>query len=110
MTMHVLAMLSSTFISVLGLAAVTQATSSSCKSLRWAECEDIDSDVTVPYECATHAVPLDWTEPEKHNLTLQLLRIPAPVQPSRGSIQFNFGGPGAEARNVLLSLSPRLLR
>lgn len=98
------------FIILSLLAVLSQTVASSCKTLHWAECEDIDTDATIPYECATHLVPLDWTEPEEEKLRLQLLRIPAPVQPSRGSIQFNFGGPGAEARNYLLNLSTRLLR
>lgn len=60
--------------------------------------------------CGNLEVPLDYTEPSSNaTLTLQLARVPASSQPSKGSILFNFGGPGATGRGTLGLLGPALL-
>jgi hypothetical protein len=51
-------------------------------------------------------VPRDYTDPESKPLALELLRVPALVQPSNGSILFNFGGPGEAARGTLSGYGP----
>lgn len=78
-------------------------------TLQWAKCNGFD-DSTVPVDCSSLDVPLDYTdsEPGSRTLRLDLLRAPAPKQPSRGSVLVNFGGPGAEAKNTLLLYAAQL--
>lgn len=53
-------------------------------------------------QCANISVPLDYTrERSNSTLTLELLRAPAQKQPSKGSVLFNFGGPGLVGRSQL---------
>lgn len=42
-------------------------------------------------------------------INLQLVRVPAPKQPSKGNISFNFGGPGFPARNTLVGSGAKFL-
>jgi hypothetical protein len=48
-----------------------------------------------PYQCANLTVPLDYTDPNSQDLTLDLLRVEALHRPAKKSILFNPGGPGA---------------
>ena len=53
-------------------------------------------------DCATLRVPLDYTEPESTEfLDLNLIRVPATRGASKGSLLFNFGGPGDSGVEVL---------
>ncbi|KAI5863924.1 alpha/beta-hydrolase [Durotheca rogersii] len=77
--------------------------------LQWGPCNTTEVPSQVPVQCSTLEVPLDYTEPgsgETH--ILDLVRVPAPVQPSKGSIVLNFGGPGGTARDVVGALSMEL--
>lgn len=56
-------------------------------------------------DCGNLSVPLDYSnDTSTDKLTLQLLKVPAAIQPSKGSILFNFGGPGEPGRSGLASL------
>ncbi len=78
--------------------------------IQWGACNETAINSTLPVECGNLGVPLDYTEPTSNEtLTLELLRVPAAVQPSRGSILFNFGGPGVTGRGALALLAPALL-
>lgn len=71
-------------------------------SLQWGPCNKTEVPSNVPVECSTLLVPLDYSEPKSNEtLLLDLVRVPAPVKPSKGSILFNFGGPGGTARDVI---------
>ncbi len=61
--------------------------------IAWAACET--DGASTPVLCGSLSVPLDYTD-TKSNATigLELRKIPAAKSPSRGSILFNFGGPG----------------
>ncbi|KAF4457089.1 Peptidase S33 tripeptidyl aminopeptidase-lik [Fusarium austroafricanum] len=96
-------------VSFVLLAPLTGAVSLKPKGLKWEKCKDIVSNSSLPYKCATHEVPLDWTAPQNNTIKLQLIKVPATKQPAKGSIQFNFGGPGLEGRNTLLAFAERLL-
>ncbi|KAF7585874.1 hypothetical protein BBP40_009949 [Aspergillus hancockii] len=62
------------------------------QQIQWAPCEN---NGTLPTECATFPVPLDYTDGASNvTLDLNLTRISASKSPSRGSIFLNFGGPG----------------
>jgi pimeloyl-ACP methyl ester carboxylesterase len=60
-------------------------------SLSWQACDD-------GFECASAAVPLDYSRPNKATYHVAMVRIPA-ADPSKrlGSLFINFGGPGAGA-------------
>lgn len=62
-------------------------------SLEWEECEDEDL-LAAGVECATFAVPLDWSDTSGETIDLGLVRIPAGGE-SRGILLANPGGPGA---------------
>ncbi|KAB8279170.1 Alpha/Beta hydrolase protein [Aspergillus minisclerotigenes] len=67
------------------------------EKIAWGNCED--EGVTAPAQCGNLTVPLDYTEPDSgKTLQLQLLKVPAIREPKKGTILFNFGGPGLEAR------------
>ncbi|KAH8599192.1 hypothetical protein B0O99DRAFT_384751 [Bisporella sp. PMI_857] len=74
----------------------------------WSPC-DKEINSTLPSECGNLYVPLDYTDLiYGETLKLELLKIPALVQPSKGSILLNFGGPGFIARSTLAILAPIL--
>lgn len=62
--------------------------------IEWHDCED--------WQCADFVVPLDYTNPDRGELTLALTRLPAGNPATRiGSLFFNPGGPGASAVDYL---------
>lgn len=76
----------------------TRATAS---RIEWGPC-DFEALGTLPVECGSLAVPLDYTDPSSNRtLNLELLRSRAIHTPSKGSILFNFGGPGYETIHTL---------
>ncbi|ETS76223.1 hypothetical protein PFICI_11610 [Pestalotiopsis fici W106-1] len=91
----------------LGIRAGQNSTSG---TIEWGACEEsINS--TLPIQCGTLTVPLDYTNvSDTRTIDLALLRIPSLNTTSKGSILFNFGGPGAEARNTLVSYEETLMR
>lgn len=90
--------------------AAAPPSSNSKPEVRWGACNATEVSSRVPIVCGNLKVPLDYTEPSSNaTLTLQLARVPASLQPSKGSILFNFGGPGATGRGTLGLLGPDLL-
>ncbi|EQB55567.1 hypothetical protein GCG54_00014647 [Colletotrichum gloeosporioides] len=87
--------------------ARADAASSGQKEIEWSDCAELNS--TEPIQCANLTMPLDYTSPNSSKtLDLQLLRIPATRQPSKGSILFNFGGPGVAGRPTMAGLGGAL--
>ena len=77
------------------------------KEIQWGECNFVSLGNT-PIECANLTVPLDYTKPvANETVQLSLVRVPA-TKESQGSILFNFGGPGSEARQNLASMGEKL--
>ncbi|KAI1139197.1 alpha/beta-hydrolase [Hypoxylon sp. FL0543] len=71
-------------------------------TLQWGPCNATEVPSDVPVQCSTLLVPLDYTEPNSgETLQLDLVKVLSPTQPSKGSILFNFGGPGGTARNEI---------
>ena len=67
-------------------------------TIEWGPCSELDSYIAkIPIECGTLAVPLDYTQPDRKTVNLQLPKFLAPKQPSRGTIQLGFFNPGEEA-------------
>nr|POF26071.1 tripeptidyl aminopeptidase [Quercus suber] len=80
---------------------------SAASQLPWQDCPELSTNATdVPYQCANLTVPLDYEDNCSRPLVLNLLKFPAPDQPSRGSILFNPGGPGTSGRNALYGFGP----
>ena len=75
--------------------------------IQWGQCA---FDASVPIECGSLEVPLDYTDPEAGTLDLSLSKVAAVNKPFKGSILFNFGGPGYEAIETLGGLAPLLLK
>jgi hypothetical protein len=70
------------------------------KVVQWGACTDNFGSI-LPVDCGTLLVPLDYTVASNETYTLDLLRVPATVQPAMGSIVLNFGGPGEVGRATL---------
>ncbi|KAJ4377477.1 hypothetical protein N0V83_000302 [Neocucurbitaria cava] len=87
-----------------GLSYPTDSPQTNTTSLNWTPC-DLDFPPSqqavidangVPIYCATLEVPLDYSNADnKETIQLQLLKIKATNEPSKGSVIFNPGGPGA---------------
>ncbi|EFE37774.1 proteinase, putative [Trichophyton verrucosum HKI 0517] len=98
-------LLSRTFLSICffarGLASpvTTSGRNQSEGKISWGPC---DINATLPIQCGSLGVPLDYTDSKSNaTLNLQLLKVPAINGASKGSILFNFGGPGFGARAKL---------
>lgn len=88
------------------LAISSHARPLSRRDVQWGPCTDINLNSSLLYDCGTLPVPLDYSDASRGNISLQLTRIPtAGDQPARGSILFNFGGPGEEARKTMVSFA-----
>ncbi|KAF2162728.1 hypothetical protein M409DRAFT_26965 [Zasmidium cellare ATCC 36951] len=86
------------------LASAAPAFSSrSTSKLQWGPCQSTNTTVTAGLQCATLPVPLDYQDEQcNQTLYLNLARSPAEGQ-SKGTILVNFGGPGLDGRNNLVS-------
>ncbi|KAF1808734.1 alpha/beta-hydrolase [Eremomyces bilateralis CBS 781.70] len=58
------------------------------------------------FGCGTLEVPLDYTGEIPGTLNLDVIKIPALKQPKKGSILFNWGGPGGDGLVNMASASP----
>lgn len=68
----------------------------------WGPCADFNQTGTLPIECGSLTVPLDYTDPSNAAvLDLELRRVAATKGPSIGSILVNYGGPGYNGRDSL---------
>jgi hypothetical protein len=75
------------------------------QSIDWTPCQIPGA--TLPTECGTLMVPLDYTDEAcEDKLALSLLRVPASQTTKKGSILLNFGGPGAHGIDDLPAFSP----
>ncbi|KAK6063972.1 TAP domain-containing protein [Seiridium cupressi] len=75
------------------------AQNSTSGAINWGPCA-FNSTVTVL--CGALEVPLDYTDSSSNEtVSLDLVKVPAAATPSKGSILFNFGGPGEEAVQTL---------
>lgn len=103
-------MLSHTLIVVASLSAAYAWPRPSKQDLAWGPCDaEMNFTSAYPYECATLKVPLDYTNAGNgQRLDLALLRVKALNQPSKGSILFNPGGPGAPGTQLVASLAKEM--
>jgi pimeloyl-ACP methyl ester carboxylesterase len=67
--------------------------------IQWTACDDF-------YQCAEFEVPIDYTDPDRGNFTLALIRLPAANPAARiGSLFINPGGPGGSAIDYLKAVA-----
>lgn len=78
--------------------------------IQWGPCDDAiqavvkASNYTGTTGCATLTVPLDYTNKSLNaTVPLNLFYAPSPAGNSKGTVQFNFGGPGLPGRTELAS-------
>lgn len=69
--------------------------------IAFAPCPDVNEEIAsltgsqgLSFECATLAVPLDYTRNDSTTIDLQLFQIAATQEPVLGTVLINFGGPG----------------
>ncbi|KAH7316914.1 proteinase [Stachybotrys elegans] len=75
-------------------------------SIRWEPCV-INGD--QPADCGKLLVPLDYSNvTAQDKIDISIVRIPAPIQPSKAGIYLNFGGPGAAGITEFAEFLPRL--
>lgn len=83
-----------------------QAGNATSGTIEWGPCT---FNGTLPILCGSLAVPLDYSDSrDTRTINLDLVKVPAINGPVRGSIQFNFGGPGYESIRSLASLADYL--
>ncbi|KAI1801215.1 alpha/beta-hydrolase [Daldinia bambusicola] len=86
----------------LSFIALSLAQTQGASKLQWGPCNKTEVPSEVPVDCSVLMVPLDYTEPDSdEKLQLDLVRVPALNKPSKGSILFNFGGPGGTGRDQI---------
>ncbi|KAL2673986.1 hypothetical protein Neosp_012432 [[Neocosmospora] mangrovei] len=92
---------------VLGLPQTLAAPSK--PQIKWGKCDlpwgkSTDDAIYGEVECATLKAPLDYTKPNNgKTIDLQLARVKASVQPAKGSVFWNPGGPGNSAVEYLVT-------
>lgn len=81
--------------------------------IKWTKCDPaLEKAKTSNFsiECANVTAPLDYTQRDcKDTITLELIRVPAAKEPSKGSILFNFGGPGDAGRSGMVDQMDKLM-
>jgi hypothetical protein len=77
-----------------------QAQPPSTSRIQWAPCPAAVNACDLhnrTFQCGTLAVPLDYSDPlSGQTLSLDIIKIPALKAPKKGSILFNWGGPGGD--------------
>src|SRR4051812_10178012 len=91
------------------LLLVARASCSLPAKVEWGHCQEGEFNTTLTVQCGSLSVPLDYAaKASNRSINLELVKLLAPVQPSKGSIQINFGGPGVPTREDLVALGPVL--
>ncbi|KPM36353.1 hypothetical protein AK830_g10221 [Neonectria ditissima] len=76
--------------------------------IAWKPCEF--KSVSSEISCGSLVVPLDYSDPcSNKTIELKLLKVHAVREPSKGSILFNFGGPGVPMHKHLVGRSETML-
>lgn len=92
--------------------ALTSIAASATPKIDWSPCLAGEFNTTLELQCGNLTVPLDYTgtaeSAKNKTVDLQLVKILAPTQPSRGGIQLNFGGPGSPTRHGTVLYGPLL--
>jgi len=77
--------------------------------ITWGKCHDSLIPGNSSLQCGSLDVPLDYTDEDSGaTLALEIVRAPTPKVPSKGSIFFNAGGPGASGIEDLVAFASRI--
>ena len=81
-------------------------------NITWVKCNESISDETeIPIFCAKLPVPLDYSNKSRtETLSLDLIKVDATKKPVKGTILFNFGGPGGSGIKALPGKAEGLLK
>lgn len=79
------------------------------QALNWVSCSDSAMGVVSKLQCARFKAPLDYAAPEKGDISIEAMRVPAMSAQRKGAIFFNPGGPGADGLGQGLDLLYRIL-
>jgi hypothetical protein len=89
-------------VGLLTLLSVSSLVNEASAAIQWGTCGDGEFNTTLTVECGSVKVPLDYSVSNSTTFDLEIVKIPALIQPSKGSILHNFGGPGLECRRTLV--------
>ena len=70
------------------------------QALNWVSCSDSAMGVVSKLQCARFKAPLDYAAPEKGDISIEAMRVPAMSAQRKGAIFFNPGGPGGDGLQV----------
>lgn len=97
------ALLPFSLLAAASASAIPARDSAATQKIKWGPC---GFNGTLPIVCGNLSVPLDYTDKSsKATLTLNVIKAPTAHKPSRGSILFNFGGPGGDGQQNLASIA-----
>ena len=74
------------------------------QALNWVSCGDSAVIVVSKLQCARFKAPLDYAAPEKGDISIEAMRVPAMSAQRKGAIFFNPGGPGNDGLDRGLDL------
>lgn len=80
------------------------------QALNWVSCGDSAMDVVSKLQCARFKAPLDYAAPEKGDISIEAMRVPAMSAQRKGAIFFNPGGPGGDGLDYGLGLLDKILK
>lgn len=81
----------------------------STNGIQWRTCNEPKL-ANSTLQCGSLMVPKDYSDPNcEDRIRLDVVKAPATKEPSKGSIFFNFGGPGASGIEDLRLQSPSIL-
>jgi hypothetical protein len=74
--------------------------------IQWTPCPAALNVYKRIFQCGTLAVSLDYSDSSSNQtLNLDIIKIPALKEPKKGSILFNWGGPGGDGLNNMAIMS-----
>ncbi|KAF4552792.1 Hypothetical protein D9617_9g025830 [Elsinoe fawcettii] len=91
------------FLAFAASAALASPLTERQSSISWGTCDTLRPIEGKTLQCGSLNVPLDYRSPSGGKLRLALYKIPAIKQPAKGSIIFNFGGPGVASGDYFTS-------
>ena len=80
------------------------------QTLQWKECNSSAWQVVANLQCVDFVAPLDYATPDKGDITIAAMRVPAMSDQRKGAIFFNPGGPGANGLENGLGLLSAILQ
>ena len=78
--------------------------------LNWHACTDSAQQAVYKLQCVSFTVPKDYAAPEKGDITIEAMRVPAMSAQRKGAIFFNPGGPGSDGLKLGLRTLTSILK